>query len=183
LEKSFWSINAPAVCELFSSPLRVRRLAEFKIRCRYVLTVNHILQIAFSVISLALFCFTITACDYKPSHAREIAWKATERFHQEFNDPTLRDFHVVHGISGHPEVIPHPLPPDVREAKATLGSFKSATVKSCKTASQPSGVVVHFLLDSKFERGSATESISFLVTGTSAVPWGYSIESPLLKSQ
>ena len=154
------------------------------VRRRYTLTVNHISRIASSTIPLAwIVCFAFTACESKPSQTKEIAWKATERFHQEFNDPSLRDFHVVHGISGHPEIIPHPQPADIREARATLGLFESATLERYSTSFQKGGIDVTLTLHSQFERGTATEKISFFVTGGTANIKGYSIESPLLRAQ
>ena len=115
------------------------------------------------------------------SRPKEIALKAIERFHQEFNDPNSRDFHVAH-VNGQPDVT-ELRARAIRKAKTRLGFFKTTTVRRYDTASFPAGVVVDVTLDSSFEHGSATERFKFLVTGTAAVPQGHSIESPLLDSQ
>lgn len=129
----------------------------------------------------AIACFAMSACDNKHEQAKEIALKAIERFHQEFNDPNSRNFHIAH-VSEQPEETKLRVNA-IQKAQTRLGSFETATVTSCNTTSRPAGVVVDCILESKFERGSATERFSFLVSGRSAVPQGYSIESPLLDSQ
>lgn len=125
----------------------------------------------------------LVACKNESADAQRLAVQATEAFHQQFNAAHDRDLLIIHAASEHPEFAAYLHSPYVRDIRTNLGFFRTATVKNCKTTSRPAGIDVVLTLNSQFERGVAAETISFLVTGTSAVMNGYSVIAPEIRNE
>ena len=126
--------------------------------------------------------------------ATKLALRAAEMFHQEFNDPgTLkfsddpldRDYQVVRTPNGSFMFQGWFRIDYVRGVRTKLGRFKNSIVTDCKTSHMAVGIFVTLIYSSQFDRGTATEKITFLVNPDDNIPddavmESYIVESPLL---
>ena len=149
-------------------------------------------RITFLAVVAGTLLFLVSECNKPDPRACAFGLRAAEMFHQGFNDPKAlsfssdpldRDLEDVRTTSGSFMFGGWLSAPYVQDARSRLGRFESASVKNCEKSYGKVGTFIRLTFESQFERGAATEKITFLVNPgddpDSASMTTYAIESPL----
>ena len=131
-------------------------------------------------LSVVLTLFTVAGCSFTKS--KQIAEKAVDTFHQQFNETQFGAIYSGATASFKAGATEADFFKLIQAIRGKFGSFQSGSEAGWRTNATTDGTFVILTYSSQFERGKATETFTFVISGESATLQSYNINSPALIS-
>lgn len=125
------------------------------------------------IVLAAVAVLFFAACDL--SKGKEAATKAADTFHQQFNAGKFSEIYRTATPafqSSEPKFLEF-----IHALRGKLGALTSATQHGWRTNVTTQSTSVMLFYNSQFERGSAQETFTFVVSGETATLQGYNVSS------
>ena len=120
----------------------------------------------------------LSACGLTKS--KDVAVKFVDAFHQQFNDSKFGEIYSASTPAFKSAANEADFTKFIQAVRTKLGTVKSASQNGWKVNNINGVTSVVLTYKTDFEKGSAEETFTFIVSGESAAIQGYNVNSPAL---